>query len=282
MANIGLGAFAQGFAGGLNQGLNRNQNLAMQHQQLKLREKQEERQQAMNLISLGSKLLENKGLPEAQRMGWDYLMEGASRMGMKEPLTTPDFMNTEVQSVFKDWTKFIEEIVSGKRPESDLVTLAPMYIRKIQSLGSETDSITAQMKAADTYLQREKQESNEQSEMQTIYGPEEATKRVPVIKGQEYTPPSGWSLSKPSTAQPRRPNEVDFIAAKLQIDLNKPISKEDAARIIQETTDIKRDRAQNVIMWLLQNIGGIGTDFTDPGVISDAERKELENLRNAM
>ena len=36
------------------------------------------------------------------------------------------------------------------------------------------------------------------SEMQTIYGPDGQTKRVPVEKGTEYIPPEGWSLSKPT------------------------------------------------------------------------------------
>ena len=35
------------------------------------------------------------------------------------------------------------------------------------------------------------------TEQQTIYGPAGETKRVAVEKGKDYTPPEGWSLSKP-------------------------------------------------------------------------------------
>lgn len=34
-------------------------------------------------------------------------------------------------------------------------------------------------------------------DMNTIYGPEGQTKRVPITKGKEYTPPTGWSLKAP-------------------------------------------------------------------------------------
>ena len=35
------------------------------------------------------------------------------------------------------------------------------------------------------------------TEMQTIYGPNNQTMRVPITKGQEYAPPAGWTLQKP-------------------------------------------------------------------------------------
>jgi hypothetical protein len=34
-------------------------------------------------------------------------------------------------------------------------------------------------------------------EMETIYGPDNQTKMVPIREGQEYTPPEGWSLNEP-------------------------------------------------------------------------------------
>ncbi len=43
---------------------------------------------------------------------------------------------------------------------------------------------------------REPKEPKE-PDMNTIYGPDGQTKRVPIIKGKEYIPPTGWSLKAP-------------------------------------------------------------------------------------
>lgn len=49
-----------------------------------------------------------------------------------------------------------------------------------------------------------KGEQPAETKMMTIYGPEGATKQVPIEQGVEYVPPEGWSLTKPGadTKQP--------------------------------------------------------------------------------
>jgi hypothetical protein len=44
-------------------------------------------------------------------------------------------------------------------------------------------------------------ENKPETEMQTIYGPEGQTKRIPIPKGKPYTPPTGWSLAKPTAGK---------------------------------------------------------------------------------
>ena len=46
-----------------------------------------------------------------------------------------------------------------------------------------------------------KEEKKPTPERLTIYGPGGKTKRVPVKKGEAYTPPEGWSLTKPGAEE---------------------------------------------------------------------------------
>ena len=126
-------------------------------------------------------------------------------------------------------------------------------------------------------LYPKQEEAEEPTTVQkTIYGPKGQTKSVAVRKGETYTPPTGWSLKAPSTAQ-NALREIDLIAKSVGVNPAKlrtnAVTEEESKKIIQE---VYRLRKWNLLGMLLgmsgQSISPSGTQ--SPGELNEILRKE--------
>jgi len=80
-------------------------------------------------------------------------------------------------------------------------------------------------------------------DMKTIYGPEGKTKQVSIQKGTNYTPPEGWTLTKPSTAKGSSNDKNLLVAAQaIEIDPERvragDLNKEEAELLAKKYSEL--------------------------------------------
>lgn len=130
----------------------------------------------------------------------------------------------------------------------------------------------------------EKEEDKPTYEHHTIYGPGGATRRISYKKGQDYTPPAGWSLSKP--AKPEKGEEkaktkkLTDIASDYQQAIGRYYSLMSGVGIMSEALGKQNQKMAEEAKVQADNLAkqykDLGGDVADLGVM-EAENKSLRD-----
>lgn len=116
----------------------------------------------------------------------------------------------------------------------------------------------------------EKEEPKPTYEHHTIYGPEKATKRISYKKGTDYTPPEGWSLTKPEKVAEKKETPEEKLARAKELATHKAGLKGPGKPGEKKLTDIASDYQQA--------IGRYYTLMSGVGIMSEALGKKNEEM----
>lgn len=105
-------------------------------------------------------------------------------------------------------TKQLNEALAEKYPAGlDVIKMGEQALLQ----GDPNYTIEKHIEVLQHLVERTGKDSQKQYEMKTVYGPGRRTKIVPVEKGIEYTPPTGWTLESPEKPEREKRPELQTL-----------------------------------------------------------------------